>query len=124
MRKCLTGVRGERAQARPAQQAELKLERQACRVYEAKVRWRSGAGGARACRRLRRARVRRCTALLTCLGRPCVLTLGLSQLDPIPPCLSDVSRVEHGGTESACVGVVVQPRCRYIRGWKTRTGRD
>ena len=98
MRKSLTGVRGERAQARPAQQAELKLERQACRVYEAEVRWRSGAGGARACRRLRRARVRRCTALLTCLGRPCVLTLGLSQLDPIPPCLSDVSRVEHGGT--------------------------
>ena len=92
MRKSLTSVRGERAQARPAQQAELKLERQACRVYEAEVRWRSGAGGARACRRLRRARVR----LLTCLGRPCVLTLGLSQLDPIPPCLSDISRVEHG----------------------------
>ena len=46
MRKSLTGVRGERAQARPAQQAELKLERQACRVYEAEVRWRSGAGGA------------------------------------------------------------------------------
>ena len=46
------------------------------------------------------ARVRRCTAPLTCLGRPCALdlTLGLSQLDPIPPCLSDVSRVEHGGT--------------------------
>lgn len=43
MRKCLTGVRGERAQARPAQQAELKLERQACRVYEAEVHWCSGA---------------------------------------------------------------------------------
>ena len=102
MRKSLTGVRGERAQARPAQQAELKLERQACRVYEAEVQWRSGAGGARAVPQVAQGRVRRCTALLTCLGRPGVLdlTLGLSQLDPIPPCLSDVSRVEHGGTRA------------------------
>ena len=56
------------------------------------------------------ARVRRCTALLTCLGRPCVLTLGLSQLDPIPPCLSDVSRVEHRGTESVSVRVSLSNR--------------
>ena len=53
-----------------------------------------------------------CAAVLTCLGRPCVLdlTLGLSQLDPIPPCLSDVSRVEHGGAESVCDEGVLSSR--------------
>ena len=85
------------------------------------MQWRSGGARGRAAGCA--GRVRRCTALLTCLGRPCVLglTLGLSQLDPIPPCLSDVSWVEH-----FLLGQRVSLSLRYgsdtLEGGKTRTG--
>ena len=41
--------------------------------------------------------VRRCTGLLTCLGRPFALdrTLHLSLFDLIPPCLSNVPWIQH-----------------------------
>ena len=83
------------------------------------MQWRSGGAWGRAAGCA--GRVRRCTALLTCLGRPCALdlTLGLSQLDPIPPCLSDVSWVEHF-VGPACVVVVTVDGSDTLEGGKTR----
>eukprot|EP00964_Phaeocystis_antarctica_P093286 scaffold60149_cov29-Phaeocystis_antarctica.AAC.1 len=74
------------------------------RAAVAAVRW-CRCGGAHAGVR---GGVRQCTGLLTCLGRPFVLgrTLDLRLLDPIPPCLRDVSGVK-------------RPRGWGPRGWAT-----